>query len=107
MLFILDQCSAGQVVEVVDAIASGWLLGALFGAWADHTTLQGFEQGQVFLDGHRQFCRSQGIEEVKQHGGSRGLARLVQCVQQVGLDFGPFTAAQAIHHGVADGAVTA
>src|SRR2546427_207513 len=40
------------------------------------------------------------------HGGA-AVRMALQLVQQLGARLGPFAAAQAVHHGVADGAVAA
>ncbi len=60
MLLVLDQDGAREEVEIVQRRRPR--------TWADHTGLQGFEQGQEFLDRDRQLGRAQGVEEVDQHG---------------------------------------
>jgi hypothetical protein len=60
---VLDQRGARQVVELVHRRAAFVV---------DHAGAQRFEQGQVFLDRHRQFGRAQGEEEVDEHGRRSG-----------------------------------
>ncbi len=61
VLLVLDQDGAREVVEVVDAPA-------VFGLRADDARLQRLQQGEVFLDRHRQLAGAQRVEEVDQHG---------------------------------------
>jgi hypothetical protein len=68
VLLVLDQHGARQVVEIVQAPGVVRL-------GAHHAGLQGFEQGEVFLDRHRQLGRAQGVEKVNQH--DFGLQRLL------------------------------
>ena len=65
VLLVLDQRGAGQEVEVVHGAGVG--VGR-----AHHIRLQCFEQRQVFLDRDRQLGRTQGVEEVDQHGDLPG-----------------------------------
>ena len=63
VLLVLHQRGAREVVEIVEAEGA-------VGVGTDDIGLQRFKQGQVFLDRYRQLRRTQGVEEVDQHGES-------------------------------------
>jgi hypothetical protein len=68
--FVLDQRSAGQVVEAVDGRRARFRV-------VDHARANCLEQRQVLLDGDLELGGAQGEEEIDQHGDRRlGRARI-------------------------------
>jgi hypothetical protein len=55
VLFVLHQGGAGQVIEILDAVAR-------------QARIHAFQQGQVFAQGDRQLGRTQFEKEVDEHG---------------------------------------